>query len=96
MKNKLEQFIDIFYEKELSVLPGNLAYSFTLAIIPILSLIFYVLTSFHLPVDIFWNFLSETLPTGINELLQPIFLREDTSLPTILLFVSIKLLYKFY
>jgi len=77
MKNKLEQFIDIFYEKELSVLPGNLAYSFTLAIIPILSLIFYVLTSFHLPVDIFWNFLSETLPTGINELLQPIFFTNE-------------------
>ena len=84
MKNKLEQFIDIFYEKELSVLPGNLAYSFTLAIIPILSLIFYVLTSFHLPVDIFWNFLSETLPSGINELLQPIFFTNEITLNSFL------------
>ena len=35
----------------MGILPGNLAFSFFLSVIPILTLIFYVLTSFNLPLD---------------------------------------------
>lgn len=73
MKRKLKSFINILLLNELRILPGNLAYSFFLAIIPILSLIFYVVTTFNLPSDIIQNFITVTFPSGVSELLQPIF-----------------------
>ena len=58
--------------KELKILPGNLAYSFFLALIPIVSLIFYFTTTLNLPNDIIQKFLVETFPKGVVELIQPV------------------------
>ena len=60
MKNKIKEFKELVFAREMSILPGNLAFSFFMAIIPILTLIFYISTQFHLPMDIINNFLSET------------------------------------
>ncbi len=73
MKKIYDFFNDYVFGKELGVLPGSLAYSFFLAIIPILSLLFYLLSSFNLPLDMVQNFLSDTFPEGVVNLLQPIF-----------------------
>lgn len=73
MKKVYDFFNDYVFGKELGVLPGSLAYSFFLAIIPILSLLFYLLSSFNLPLDMVQNFLSDTFPEGVVNLLQPIF-----------------------
>lgn len=73
MKKIYDFFNDYVFGKELGVLPGGLAYSFFLAIIPILSLLFYLLSSFNLPLDMVQNFLSDTFPEGVVNLLQPIF-----------------------
>ena len=62
MKDKLSKLYDLVFGKELGVLPGNLAYSFFLSIIPILTIIVFVLTSFNLPMDSVNNFLSDTFP----------------------------------
>lgn len=87
MKDKLSKLYDLVFGKELGVLPGNLAYSFFLSIIPILTIIVFVLTSFNLPMDSVNNFLSDTFPRSVVELLQPIFTSELTadSLMTIVL-----------
>lgn len=79
MKERIEKFYNLISRKELSILPGNLAYSFFLSIIPILTLIVYILTTFNLPMDTINNFLTETFPNSVVELLQPIFTSELTA-----------------
>jgi membrane protein len=73
MKNRVGKIYDLVMGKEMGILPGNLAFSFFLALIPILTLIFYITTSFNLPMDVIQNFLNETFPKGVVDLLQPIF-----------------------
>ncbi len=72
MKNKIKEFKELIQAREMSILPGNLAFSFFMAIIPILTLIFYISTQFNLPMDIINNFLSKTFPQGVVDLLQPV------------------------
>ena len=59
MKDKVKSAYDLLSGRELSILPGNLAYSFFLALIPILTLLFYVLTKFNLPLDIIVKFFKK-------------------------------------
>ena len=59
-------------------MPGNLAYSFFLALIPIISLIFYFTTTLNLPNDILQNFITSTFPQGVSDLLQPVFTNQLT------------------
>jgi membrane protein len=73
MKDKVKDVYDIFAGRALGILPGNLAFSFFLAIIPILTLLFYILTSFNMPMDVIQNFLDSTFPEGVVNLLEPIF-----------------------
>ncbi len=73
MKDKVKDVYDIFSGRALGILPGNLAFSFFLAIIPILTILFFVLTKLNLPLDIIQNFLNNTFPDGVNKLLEPIF-----------------------
>lgn len=72
MKDKINKFKELIFAREMSILPGNLAFSFFMAIIPILTLIFYISTQFHLPMDIINNFLDQTFPKGVVDLLQPV------------------------
>lgn len=76
MKKRIKEFYDLISGKEMGILPGNLAFSFFMAIIPILTLIFYLLTSFNLPMNIITQFLESTFPSGVVDLLQPIFTDE--------------------
>ena len=76
MKKIIKEFYDLISGKEMGILPGNLAFSFFMAIIPILTLIFYLLTSFNLPMNIITQFLESTFPSGVVDLLQPIFADE--------------------
>ena len=73
MKDRVKKAYYFISSRELGILPGNLAYSFFLAIIPILTLIFYMLTKFNLPGDIINNFLTNTFPSGVVKLLEPVF-----------------------
>jgi membrane protein len=78
MKKRLKEFQNILAKKELRILPGNLAYSFFLALIPIISLIFYFTTTLNLPNDILQNFITSTFPKGVSDLLQPVFTNQLT------------------
>lgn len=73
MKKILKDLREILSKKELKILPGNLAYSFFLALIPIISLIFYFATTFNIPSDILEKFFINTFPDGVVDLLQPVF-----------------------
>ena len=87
MKERINRISNILTSQEIRILPGNLAYSFFLALIPILSLLFYFLTSFNLPMNTIQNFLTRTFPSNVVDFLQPVFTSELTggSLLTIIL-----------
>ncbi len=76
MKEKLNNIYSLLTGKELGILPGNLAYSFFLSIIPILSLLFYFLTSFNLPMTYLQTFLNETFPSSVVNFIQPVLTSE--------------------
>ncbi len=78
MKERISRISNILTSQEIRILPGNLAYSFFLAIIPIISLLFYFLTSFNLPMNTIQNFLVKTFPSNVVEFLQPVFTSELT------------------
>ena len=77
MKKGLKKRFEVFYEmistNEARILPGSLAYSFFLAIIPILSIILYLLMSFNLPMTLLSDFLNETFPSNIANMIEPVF-----------------------
>ena len=83
MKDKINNIYRLLIGKELGILPGNLAYSFFLALIPILSLLFYFLTSFNLPMSYLQTFLNDTFPESIVKLIKPV-LTSDVSIESIL------------
>ena len=60
IKRRIERFVEIISTNEFKILPGSLAYSLFLAIIPIISIIFYLLMSFNLPMTLLSDFLNDT------------------------------------
>jgi membrane protein len=78
MKDKVRRGYYLIASRELGILPGNLAFSFFLALIPILTLIVYVLTKLNLPMDVINNFLTNTFPDGVVKLLEPVFTSQIT------------------
>lgn len=79
MKEKIKYIKELFISKEMGILPSGLAFSFFFAVIPILSILFYMLTTFNFSVDAIQNFLNDTFPKGVVNLLQPVFI-EDLSI----------------
>ncbi len=93
MKEKFKYYLDLFFSKEMGILPSGLAFSFFFAVIPIISLLFYFITSINFSVDILQNFLNKTLSPGVVNLLQPVFIESlsFSSLVTLIcgLFVTV-------
>ena len=87
MKEKLNYIINLLYSKELGILPAGLAYSFVLALIPIISLIFYLVTTINVSADFIMNFINNTFPEGVTSLIQPVFIENlsVSSLVTLIL-----------
>ena len=89
MKKRIDRIISIFSERDLGIVPGSLAYSFFLAVIPILSLLFYFLSTFHIPMDSLQSFLNNTFPPSVVEFFQPVFTTEITTSSFITLWLSV-------
>lgn len=91
-KNRIKNVYEMLSRNELRILPGSLAYSFFFAIVPLVSLIFFVTTTFNLPNDIVHDFIVKTFPSGVAELIQPVFnttMSLSTLIPIIMgIFVS--------
>lgn len=86
MKEKFKYALDLFFSKEMGILPSGLAFSFFFAVIPIISMLFYFLTSFNFSMDAIQNFLNQTFPSGVANLLQPVFI-EDLSVSSLVTLV---------
>ena len=68
-KNKLKDFIYKFFKAfnkmEMRVLPGNVAYFFILALIPIVNMIIFVVSKFSVSVNTVTRFLARFLPNDV-------------------------------
>lgn len=83
MKEKIKYILDLLYSKELGILPAGLAFSFVLALIPMVSLIFYLVTTINVSADFIMGFIERTFPKGVVSLIQPVFI-ESLSLSSLI------------
>lgn len=76
MKKKLKEFwrnlVIILNKKELSILPGQLAFFFVLSVIPILSLIFLAANWLNLSYDIITDFVRNSFSRDIANVITPL------------------------
>lgn len=89
MKKKFNNLISILKKNELRILPGNLSYSFVLSLIPIISLIVYFTTSYNLPNEIIGNFINESFPKGVVDLLEPVLYSSLSLKSLMIMFIGI-------
>lgn len=76
MKKRLKKFwknlVNILSKKELSILPGQLAFFFVLSVIPILMLIFLTANWLNLSYDIITDFVRESFSRDIANVITPL------------------------
>ena len=89
IKRRIERFVEIISTNEFKILPGSLAYSLFLAIIPIISIIFYLLMSFNLPMTLLSDFLNDTFPSSVVSVIEPVFTNDVPINQILTLFLSI-------
>ena len=88
MRERINRILNIVQEQEFRILPGNLAYSFFLAIIPIVTLTFYLLTYFNLQVSEIEKLLQVTFSNGLVSFFKPVFTGTITLNSVLTLIVS--------
>lgn len=62
----------VFTKPEMEILPGNLAFSLVLSIVPIITLFVLSASFFNLSIDSFINFMNRTFPKEVSSILLPI------------------------
>jgi len=76
MKKKLSEFLSdlriTLKKKEMLVLPGHLAFFFVLSIVPIVTILFTVATSFNLSLSFITDFIEEMFSEDVMDLIMPI------------------------
>lgn len=76
MKNKFKEFIKkvitIIRKPVMSILPGQLAFSFVLTIIPLIALIALIASTFSISLDSITNFITDNFPNAVSSLLLPL------------------------
>lgn len=74
-------------KREMSILPGHLAYFFVLSIVPIISLIVYAATSFNLPVKTITDFIEKSFSIEVAKFLSPIFASHTISINSLFVII---------
>ena len=72
IKSNLKKIIYIIRKPVMSILPGQLAFSFVLSIIPILAIIGIIGYSFSFSISNLSKFVSDTFPSSASNLLLPL------------------------
>ena len=70
-KNFVGNFISVLKQPEMLILPGQLAFFFIMSIVPILTLISYVASTFNLSIDIVTNFVEKMFSSDVANLIAP-------------------------
>lgn len=72
IKRNIKKIIKIIRKPVMSILPGQLAFSFVLTIIPVIALIAVLATTFSISLDSITEFISGSLPQAVSDLLLPL------------------------
>ena len=89
LKSRINAIVEVISTNEFKILPGNLAYSFFLAVIPIVSIIFYLLMSFKLPMTLLSDFITDIFPKNIATLIEPVFTNDIPANQFVTIFFSL-------
>lgn len=91
MKNRIkefwENFIELMKKREMSILPGHLAYFFVLSVVPIISLIVYIASSFNLPIETISDFIESSFSIEVANLLSPILTSSSISINSLFVII---------
>ena len=72
VKEFIKNFWDVLNRREMLILPGHLAFSFILSIVPILTLIGYGAAGLNLSIDFIEEFITKAFGSTISEMIIPI------------------------
>lgn len=87
MKKILKRFMEVLKTPELRILPGQLAFYFLMSIIPIIMLVFLLVSRLTIDVNIIET-LEKTLPDALAKLLLPLVNMNISNIPFAILFVG--------
>ena len=66
IKYYIEKAYQTFHQQEMRVLPGNIAFFFVLALIPMLTVVAVVASYFHISVDMIVEFIQGFMPSEVS------------------------------
>ena len=89
MKKKAIGFWELITSKEFQILPGNIAYSLCVSIIPIISIIIYLLSSLNISANIINTALLEVIPKTLIDFIKPLFSTSASANQIITIAISI-------
>ena len=72
LKRQIKKIFKIIRKPVMSILPGQLAFSFVLTIIPVIVLIAILATTFSISLDTITNIIKSNLPKAVSDLLLPL------------------------
>ena len=72
LKERIKQIFTIIRKPVMSILPGQLAFSFVLTIIPFIVLVSIIASVFSLSLDWITTFISNTFPKAVSAMLLPL------------------------
>lgn len=88
LKYYISKIIKIVQKPVMSILPGQLAFSFVTTIIPILVLIAIIASTFSISLSSITNFISESFPTAVSDLLLPLINGRGFDFNIVLFFIA--------
>ncbi len=69
LKRGIHNFLKVVTRPEMEILPGHLAFSFVLSIVPTLTILTYIATSFHFSLDFIGDFITKAFSKEFASLL---------------------------
>lgn len=72
IKKYINKIITIVRKPVMSILPGQLAFSFVLTIIPVIALIAVLASTFSISLNSITEFIAESFPKAVSDLLLPL------------------------
>ena len=72
MKKKAIKFGQLITSQEFQILPGNIAYSLCVSIVPIISIILYLLSSLNISSGAINKAILEVVPKAIIDFIKPV------------------------
>ncbi len=88
MKKYFEKLYRVIRMKEMRILPGHMSYFLVMSIMPLITLISFIASFFHLSITEVTEFAIQFLPTEISNLIMPLITNTNMKLNFILMIVG--------